>query len=71
MAVKWHPDKHQQAGEEAMQEAEKKFKDIGEAYSVLSYPQKKQQYDSGMDLEEINQGGMSGGMGGMNPNDIF
>jgi len=41
MAVKWHPDKHQQAGEEAMQEAEKKFKDIGEAYSVLSDPQKK------------------------------
>ena len=38
MAVKWHPDKHQQAGEEAMQEAERKFKDVGEAYSVLSDP---------------------------------
>lgn len=24
-----------------------------------------------MDLEEINQGGRSGGMGGMDPNDIF
>ena len=71
MAVKWHPDKHQQAGEEAMQEAERKFKDVGEAYSVLSDPQKKQQYDQGMDLEEINQGGRSGGMGGMDPNDIF
>jgi len=26
-------------------------------------------YDEGLDLEEINQGGASGG--GMNPNDVF
>lgn len=70
-AVVWHPDKHQQAGEEAMKEAEVKFKEIGEGYGILSDPQKKQMYDEGMDLEEINQGGRGGGGGGMDPNDIF
>jgi DnaJ family protein C protein 7 len=37
-----------------MKEAEIRFKDIGEAYSVLSDAKKKQMYDEGMDLEEIN-----------------
>jgi molecular chaperone DnaJ len=39
LAKKWHPDlnKDEQAGE--------KFKEISEAYSVLSDPQKKQMYD--------------------------
>lgn len=54
MAIKWHPDKHQQAGEEAMKEAEIKFKDVGEGYAVLSDPKQRQMYDDGMDLEEIN-----------------
>lgn len=53
-----------------MKEAEVKFKEIGEGYGILSDPQKKQMYDEGMDLEEINQGGRGGG-GGMDPNDIF
>lgn len=71
-AVQWHPDKHTQNGEEAMLEAEKKFKDIGEGYAILSDPKKRQMYDEGLDLEEINQGGRSGGMGGgMDPNHIF
>ena len=45
------------------------FKDIGEAYAVLSDAKKRQMYDDGADIEEIEQGGS--GMGGMNPNDIF
>ena len=36
MAKKWHPD----ANPDNRKEAEEKFKDIGEAYSVLSDPQK-------------------------------
>jgi DnaJ family protein C protein 7 len=72
MAILWHPDKHTQNGEEATKEAEIKFKEIGEGYAILSDPKKKQMYDEGMDLEEINQGGRSGGMGGgMDPNDVF
>jgi len=51
--------------------AVKAFKDIGEAYALLSDPRKRNQYDQGADLEEIENGGGGGGMGGMNPNDIF
>jgi len=39
MALKFHPDKNKSAG------AEDKFKEIGEAYDVLSDPKKKQIYD--------------------------
>lgn len=41
LAKKWHPD----ANPENRKEAEEKFKKIGEAYSVLSDPQKKRMYD--------------------------
>jgi DnaJ family protein C protein 7 len=36
-ALKWHPDKNS-ATEESKAEAEKIFKDIGEAYAILSDP---------------------------------
>ncbi len=35
-AVQWHPDKHANSSPEEQKEAEAKFKDIGEAYAVLS-----------------------------------
>lgn len=41
MALKWHPDRNQ----DKKDEAEKQFKEINEAYQVLSDPQKKQTYD--------------------------
>ncbi|PVV05370.1 hypothetical protein BB560_000113 [Smittium megazygosporum] len=42
MALKWHPDRHQGADKEG---ADKKFKDISEAYEVLSDKQKRSIYD--------------------------
>lgn len=41
LALKYHPDKNE--GDKA---AEEKFKQISEAYAVLSDPEKKQQYDT-------------------------
>jgi len=52
LALKYHPDKHQES-EESRLAAENTFKDISEAYSVLSDPKKKQRYDSGADLEDL------------------
>ena len=48
LAIKWHPDKHV----DDKKEAEEKFKEISEAYSVLSDPKKKREYDTGgMDFD--------------------
>ena len=49
LARKLHPD--QNAGDAA---AEAKFKEIGEAYSVLSDPEQRQQYDQ---LRAMTRGG--------------
>jgi curved DNA-binding protein CbpA len=43
LAIKWHPDKHT----DDKKAAEEKFKEISEAYSVLSDPKKKREYDTG------------------------
>jgi DnaJ family protein C protein 7 len=64
-ALKHHPDRHAEADDATKAEEEVKFKEVGEAYSILSDKQKKHRYDTGQDLEE----GMS--MGDFDPNVIF
>lgn len=63
-AIKWHPDRWVNGTDEEKKTAEEKFKQLNEAYSVLSDKQKRQEYDSGMDGEWHD-------MGGFNPFDIF
>jgi len=55
LAIQNHPDKHP----DQKDEYEKKFKEINEAYSVLSDPQKKAMYDQTGSAD----GGMGGGSG--------
>jgi DnaJ family protein C protein 7 len=54
-ALKWHPDRHSRGGEEAKAVAEKTFKEVGDAYEVLTDPQRKALYDQGYDRDEIEQ----------------
>jgi molecular chaperone DnaJ len=60
LALKYHPDKNSESG------AEEKFKEISEAYSVLSDPDKKSKYDRYGSVDESNFGG-----GSFNMDDIF
>lgn len=62
LALKWHPDKWVNGTEEEKKTAEENFKEISEAYDVLSNPEKRAAYDNG---------GMSGFDMGFDPMDIF
>lgn len=60
MAVKYHPDKN--PGDKA---AEEKFKEVSEAYEILSDASKRQQYDQfGHAAFGAGRGGGGGGFGG-------
>lgn len=59
LALKWHPDKNP----DHQKEAEKRFKEISEAYEVLSDPNKRKIYDR-YGKEGLAAGGASGGGGG-------
>lgn len=56
LANVWHPDKHQGEDEEKQKAAEEKFKKLAEAYSVLSDPEKKSNYDLTGDPKVSNSG---------------
>ena len=45
LAKKYHPDKWSNSSESEKAEADAKFKDVNEAYEVLSDPEKRKQYD--------------------------
>lgn len=57
LAKKYHPD----ANPDNKQEAEKKFKEVNEAYEVLSDPQKRKMYDQ---FGTVDPQGFGGGAGG-------
>src|SRR3989344_8709893 len=61
-ALEWHPDRHKDDKEAA----EKRFKEINEAYQILSDPQKKQAYDQ-FGHQAFSPGGAASGFGGQGP----
>lgn len=68
-AIQYHPDKNP-----GNKEAEEKFKEAAEAYSILSDPDKKAKYDQ-FGFDGLNAGAGFGGGGfsgqGMSMDDIF
>lgn len=73
MAIKYHPDRQNGKSDAEKKEAEDKFKEAAEAYSVLSDDTKRQQYDQfGFDGPKMGSGfGGGGGFGDFDINDIL
>lgn len=71
LSKKYHPDRHVNDSEEEKNAASEKFKEINEANSILSDPEKRKMYDNGGFSD--NMGGFEGfarGFGGFNPFDM-
>ena len=66
-AIKYHPDRHQDDKELN----EKKFKEVNEAYSILSDPSTKLNYDNFGFHGTCRQENNNDNFPNMNPNDIF
>ncbi len=79
LAIKWHPDRWQQASDAEKKTAEENFKELAEAYGVLSDDNKRARYDqfghAGMSGSGFGGAGGGGGFGGFgadfDPMDIF
>lgn len=65
LAMKYHPDRNQ-----GDKEAESQFKEVKEAYEILTDDQKRAAYDQ-YGHAAFEQGGMGGGGGGADFSDIF
>jgi len=67
-ALLHHPDRHSDATPAEKEEHERKFKEVGEAYAVLTDAKKRSRYDRGQDLDD----GFDGfSQGDIDPNNIF
>lgn len=66
LAVKYHPDRQGNKSESEKKEAEEKFKDINEAYQVLSDKEKRARYDKFGSIDDIGLGS-----GGFDPFEDF
>ncbi len=65
-AIQFHPDKWSNASDAEKKDAEDKFKEVAEAYEVLSDPQKRQRYD------QFGHAGVGGThAGNMNTDDLL
>jgi DnaJ family protein C protein 7 len=78
VSTAWHADRHTASSEEEKKKAEHMFKDVSEAYEVLGDAEKKQRYDAGADLDDLEghggcggHGGFGGHAGGIDPDLLF
>ena len=65
LALKWHPDKWNNKTDKEKEIAEKKFKEISEAYEILNDPEKKNLYD------RFGENGIKHNNQNQNPSFIF
>jgi len=65
LAAQYHPDKQTDKSDEEKKQAEEKFKDINEAYQVLSDAEKRKHYDTYGTIEGM------GGFEGASNNDLM
>lgn len=71
LAIKYHPDRQQDKSEAEKKEAEEKFKEAAEAYSVLSDADKRSRYDQFGHAGVDGNGAGGFGGGGFTMDDIF
>ncbi|RMD88684.1 MAG: J domain-containing protein [Calditrichaeota bacterium] len=68
LAKLYHPDKKEHEGSEVNEE---RFKEISEAYQILSHPEKRKEYDKKLAREKEAQAWRQRGFGGTTVAEVF